>query len=67
VDYPLYFKNKSFQEVVDYPPFECVVKIVDHPPFVEVFDLHISLAMSILREEIVSSMEKLIISFRHMQ
>jgi len=33
---PLYFKRKSFQEVVDYPPFECVVEIVDHPPLIEV-------------------------------
>jgi hypothetical protein len=33
---PLYFKPKSFQEAVDYPPFECIVEIVKHPPFIEV-------------------------------
>jgi hypothetical protein len=43
------------------------VEIVDHPPFVEVFDLHISLVVSISREEIVSSMEEVFVSFRHMQ
>ncbi len=63
---PLYFKHKSFKEVVDYPPFEHV-QIVDHPPLAKVFDLHISLAMSILKEKIVSSMEEIIITFRHMQ
>jgi hypothetical protein len=63
---PLYFKHKSFQEVVDYPPFEHV-EIVDHPPLVKVFYLHISLAMSILREKIVSSMEEVIVAFKHIQ
>jgi hypothetical protein len=43
---PFYFKCKSFEEVVDYPPFERVVEIVNHPPLIEVFDLHIPLAMS---------------------
>jgi hypothetical protein len=33
---PLYFKRKSFQEVVDYPPFERVVEIVDHPSLIVV-------------------------------
>jgi hypothetical protein len=33
---PFYFKRKSFQKVVDYPPFELVVKIMDHPLFIEV-------------------------------
>ncbi len=33
---PLYFKCKTFQEVVDYPPFGHVVEIVDHPTFVKV-------------------------------
>jgi hypothetical protein len=33
---PLYFKHKSFQEVVDYPPFEHLVENVDHPPLIEV-------------------------------
>jgi hypothetical protein len=33
---PFYFKCRSFQEVVDYPPFERVVEIVDHPPLIEV-------------------------------
>ncbi len=66
MDY-LYFKWKSFQKVVDYPPFEHVVEIVDHPLLVEVFDLHISLAMSISREEIVSAMEEVLVALRHMQ
>jgi hypothetical protein len=52
---------------VDYPPFECVVEIVDHPPLVKVFDLHISLAMSILKEKIILSMEEVIVAFRHIQ
>jgi len=63
---PLYFKCKSFQKVMDYPPFECVVEIMDHPPLVEVSDLHISLVMSISKEEIVLSMEKVIVALRHM-
>ncbi len=63
---PLYFKHKRFQEVVDYPSFEHV-QIVDHPSFAKIFDLHISLAMSILKEKNVSSMEKVIVAFRHMQ
>jgi hypothetical protein len=42
----LNLKFKSFEEVVDYPPFERVVEIVNHPPLIEVFDLHIPLAMS---------------------
>jgi len=33
---PLYFKCKCFKEVVDYSPFEHVVEVMDHPPFVEV-------------------------------
>ncbi len=51
---PLYFKHKSFQEVVDYPPFESVVEIMNHPPLCQSFDLHIYLAMSILREDIIA-------------
>jgi hypothetical protein len=51
---------------MDYPPFECVVEIMDHPPLVEVSDLHISLVMSISKEEIVLSMEKVIVALRHM-
>jgi hypothetical protein len=43
---PFYFKHKSFQEVVDYPPIEHV-EIVDHPPLIEILILHISLAISI--------------------
>jgi hypothetical protein len=39
---------------------------MDHPPLVEVFDLHISLVMSISKEEIVLSMEKVIVALRHM-
>jgi len=67
VDYPFYFKCKNFEEVVDYPPFECVVEVVNHPHFVEVFYIHIYLAMSISREEIVSSMEEVLVAFKHMQ
>jgi hypothetical protein len=33
---PLYFRCKSFQMVVDYPPFGHVFEGVDHPPFVKV-------------------------------
>jgi hypothetical protein len=62
---PFYFKCNSFQEFMDYPPFEHV-EIVDHPPLVEIFDLHISLAMSILKKEIILSMEEAIVAFRHM-
>jgi hypothetical protein len=36
---------------VDYPPFERVAEIVDHPPFVEIFDLHIHFTMSISRKK----------------
>jgi hypothetical protein len=43
----MWIKSKSLQEVVDYPPFECVVEIT----FCRNFDLHISLAMSILRKK----------------
>jgi hypothetical protein len=51
---------------VDYPPFEHV-EIEDHPPFVEVFELHISLAMSISKEEIISSIEEVLVALTHMQ
>jgi hypothetical protein len=52
---------------MDYPPFEHVVEIVDHPPLVKVFYLHISLAMSISREEIVMSIEEVLVALKHMQ
>jgi len=61
----LYFKRNFFKKVVDYPLFEHVVEIVNHPPLVEVFDLHISLALSISREEIISSMEEVLVVLRH--
>jgi hypothetical protein len=32
----LYFKCKCFQKDMDYPPFEHIVEVVDHPPFVKV-------------------------------
>jgi hypothetical protein len=63
---PLYFKRNSFQEVVDYPPFECVVEIVDHPPLVKVVDLHIYMVMSISREKIILYMEEVLVALRHM-
>jgi hypothetical protein len=47
---PLYFKCKFFQEVADYPPFG------------QSFDLHISFTMSILREEIVPSIEDVFVA-----
>jgi hypothetical protein len=62
---PFYFKCKSFQEVMDYPPFEHV-EIMDHPPLVKVFDLHIFLAMSILRKQTILSMEEVVVALRHM-
>jgi hypothetical protein len=40
---------------------------MDHPPLVEVFNLHISLAMSISRQQIISSMEEVLVALRHMQ
>jgi hypothetical protein len=33
---PFYFRRKSFQKVVDYPPFEHVVKIVDHTLLIKI-------------------------------
>jgi hypothetical protein len=51
---------------VDYPPFERVVEIVDHPPFVKNFDLHIHFAMSISRKK-NSSMEEVFVALRYMQ
>jgi hypothetical protein len=63
---PLYFKCKYFQKVVDYLFFEHV-EIVNHSPLVKVFDLYISLAMSISREEIIPSMEEVLVALRHMQ
>ncbi len=36
MDYPFYFKHKSFEKVVDYPPFEHVVEIVDHPFLIKI-------------------------------
>jgi hypothetical protein len=33
---PLYFKCKSFQVIVDYPPSECVFEGVAHPPLVKI-------------------------------
>jgi hypothetical protein len=57
---------KNFQEIVDYPPFEHLVEIVDHPPFVKVLIFIFFFAMSISREKIVLSMEKIIVALRHM-
>jgi hypothetical protein len=34
--WPKWGCDKSFQEVVDYPPFERVVEVEDHPPLVKV-------------------------------
>ncbi len=64
---PFYFKHKSFQKVMDYPPFEHVDWDCGPPISCQSFDLHISLAMSVSIKKIVSSMEKVIVALRHMQ
>ncbi len=62
----LYFKHMNFQEVVNYPSFECDDWDCGPPTSYWSFDLHISLAMFISKEEIVLSMEKVIVGLKHM-
>jgi hypothetical protein len=64
---PFYFKLKNIQKVMDYPPFEHVDWNYELPTSCQTFDLHISLAMSISREEILPSMEEILVAVKHVQ